>query len=707
MPYIRRNDGDAAAGVRLEAGRDLPGSLNARPPAVPVGLVAGLRIDDKLLNAIHAKKARGAMSALGYWSVDFPAQTVVQGETVAHLPGVLQEGAVGVAADSRGPDVGTVGELARRDGNGVRGGAAGKESADGVGKQVADRDVVGAALREDVFCGVGGAAAEVVFAIGADAEIGGIAIETRLDASLDDVTAPGPGDELTTMKEISIGLHDRTPGRVECLEGSVVELDCRVGQVRRGKAWRAAGDADQRFEDQARRCCMCPGSNHIALMIDVRDAEGWIDGGLIWIGGGPGEVIEINPGEKLVFRRNRVIDSERELIGVGDHLGRGRIRIHAVGARRQVGQRIACQDRADQAVYWHVECVCDVAAVRLLELHGIGDDVLVIARGTLLCSRHWENLRGAEDLAKPLILAEVEGPARSVVDVRQNDGATVGKAELVTAKRRNAPWGFRRCVIEEVARVEGGVADKFEDGTMKTALARASDDVGESRGAAPDLGGHPAGAGLDLFHRVDIEVGEGCAAHLRVAGIRAIRGEDRFHAALAVDSELLREVGGAVGVGHRARGQQQQLAEIALVQRQRTDRMAGKLFSAGGRGLGDSCRRNGRELESELGGIGICRGKRDRQRGGSGRQADRFGVREFAVFELQRQPVGGGGNAGEAEAAVGSRDGGEILPLSSELDRGSCHRLTRGVMHNARHALKSCWLGPELSAIGCAKEGQE
>jgi hypothetical protein len=45
--------------------------------------------------------------------------------------------------------------------------------------------------------------------------------------------------------------------------------------------------------------------------------------------------------------------------------------------------------------------------------------------------------------------------------------------------------------------------------------------------------------------------------------------------------------------------------------------------------------------------------------------------------------------------------------LSSELDRGSCHRLTRGVMHNARHALKSCWLGPELSAIGCAKEGQE
>ena len=65
-------------------------------------------------------------------------------------------------------------------------------------------------------------------------------------------------------------------------------------------------------------------------------------------------------------------------------------------------------------------------------------------------------------------------------------------------------------------------------------------DVGESGCAAADLGGHPAGAGIDALDRVHIEVGEGGAAHLRIADVGAVHGEGGFHAALAVDGELLR-----------------------------------------------------------------------------------------------------------------------------------------------------------------------
>ena len=109
-------------------------------------------------------------------------------------------------------------------------------------------------------------------------------------------------------------------------------------------------------------------------------------------------------------------------------------------------------------------------------------------------------------------------------------------------------------------------------------------DVGESGSAAADLGGHPAGAGVDALDRIHVEVGEGGAAHLGIADVGAVHGKGGFNAALAVDGELRGEVGGAVGVGHGAGGQQQQRAEVALVEGQFADGLAGKLFAAG-RGL--------------------------------------------------------------------------------------------------------------------------
>ncbi len=110
----------------------------------------------------------------------------------------------------------------------------------------------------------------------------------------------------------------------------------------------------------------------------------------------------------------------------------------------------------------------------------------------------------------------------------------------------------------------------------------ARDDVGVAGGAVADLGLHDAGAGFDFLDGVDVEVGEGGAAHFGVGGVDAVHGEDGGGAALAVDGELLREVGGAVGVGHGAGGEQEQFAEVARVQGQAGDLGSGEAFAAAG-----------------------------------------------------------------------------------------------------------------------------
>jgi hypothetical protein len=107
------------------------------------------------------------------------------------------------------------------------------------------------------------------------------------------------------------------------------------------------------------------------------------------------------------------------------------------------------------------------------------------------------------------------------------------------------------------------------------ALRRNSKTVGESRGAPSDFGRHPAGAGMDFFHRVDVEVRESGAAHFGVGRIGAIHGEYGGGASLAVHGELLGKVRGAVGIGHGAGGEEQKLAEIALVEGQFGDGFAG------------------------------------------------------------------------------------------------------------------------------------
>jgi len=109
----------------------------------------------------------------------------------------------------------------------------------------------------------------------------------------------------------------------------------------------------------------------------------------------------------------------------------------------------------------------------------------------------------------------------------------------------------------------------------------------EVLGAAADAGGHPPGAGIDSFDRVDIEVGEGGTTHLGIADVGAVHGKGRFHSALAVDGKLRGEVGGAIGIGHghgisRGRARRRRLAG----QQARGERDAGDDAHPGGAGGG-------------------------------------------------------------------------------------------------------------------------
>ena len=267
-----------------------------------------------------------------------------------------------------------------------------------------------------------------------------------------------------------------------------------------------------------------------------------------------------------------MVKPQRELIGFGRHFRRGCIRMRLEGTGGVIGHRIAGQHCRNGRIDGHCQRICGTV--------GVSDGIQPRALGGRW---HRHHLRGSQHLAKALVLDEVEGALAAIVDAGDQHRPAVGEAELIAAKGGNAAWIGQRRMIEVVARVEGGVAHKLEERSVKAALAGTSDDVGESRCAAADLGRHPTRAGFNSLHRVHVEVTEGGAAHLRIADVGAVHGKGRLNAALAVDGELLSKVGGAVDVSHGAGGQQQKRAEIALVQRQFAHRLARQLFAAGRR----------------------------------------------------------------------------------------------------------------------------
>lgn len=173
---------------------------------------------------------------------------------------------------------------------------------------------------------------------------------------------------------------------------------------------------------------------------------------------------------------------------------------------------------------------------------------------------------------------------------RKYDWTTNREPKLVARERWNTPWTGEAAAVKEVACIQRGIAEEFERRTVKPGSAGLSDDLRKARGAVADLGGHDAGTGTDFLNSVHVEVGERRSTHFRVRGIDAVRGEDRGGSPLAIYGELLGEIRGAVRVGHRASGKQDELAEIPLVERQARDFPAGEPLATAGLRLGDILR---------------------------------------------------------------------------------------------------------------------
>ena len=171
-------------------------------------------------------------------------------------------------------------------------------------------------------------------------------------------------------------------------------------------------------------------------------------------------------------------------------------------------------------------------------------------------------------MPEALILREIKCLAAAIVNSRKDDRAAVGHAEFIAGKRRETPSVYIALAVKEISRVEGGIANKFEQAPMHLIAAGLGDHVGESGSAVTGVRRHDARAGLHFLDGIDVEVGEGGAAQFGVGGVRSIDGKDGGGAALAVDGKLLSEIGGAVGVRHGAGSQEEELAKVAFIQRQ-------------------------------------------------------------------------------------------------------------------------------------------
>src|SRR5882672_11541063 len=71
--------------------------------------------------------------------------------------------------------------------------------------------------------------------------------------------------------------------------------------------------------------------------------------------------------------------------------------------------------------------------------------------------------------------------------------------------------------------------------------------------------------------------------------VSSIDGKDGGGATLAVDGELLREIGGAVGVRHGAGGEEKEPAEVAFVEGQAGHFSGGETLAATGLGRNRVC----------------------------------------------------------------------------------------------------------------------
>ena len=134
------------------------------------------------------------------------------------------------------------------------------------------------------------------------------------------------------------------------------------------------------------------------------------------------------------------------------------------------------------------------------------------------------------------------------------------------------------------------------------------------------------------------------------------------------------EIGRTVGVGHGAGSQQQQRAEVALIQRQFAHRLARQLFSAG-RGLFFF----GQDSDADF----ATARKSNCHRRTRTRNLDRLRVFGPAPVRLNRQTVGSGGQSSQAKAAIRSGHGLGLDPLRGQRHLRTGNGGARGVSQNA------------------------
>src|SRR6266849_2689439 len=252
-----------------------------------------------------------------------------------------------------------------------------------------------------------------------------------------------------------------------------------------------------------------------------------------------------------------MIEAERSLIRSGDNFGGCGEGARAVSPVRIIRQGVAGEQRRDAAADGNGQ------RIHRNRILGKSHDVDSLPLGL---SRHREYLCGSKNLPEALILREIKCLATAIVNSRKDDRAAVGDAEFIAGKRRETARAQIALVVEVISRVEGCIADKFEKAAMDLIAAGLGNHVRESGGAVTRVRRHDAGAGLHFLDSVDVEIGKGGAAELGVGGVRSIDGEDSGATTLTVDGELLREIGGAVGVRHGARSEEKESAEVAFVE---------------------------------------------------------------------------------------------------------------------------------------------
>src|SRR6266850_3248044 len=360
-----------------------------------------------------------------------------------------------------------------------------------------------------------------------------------------------------------------------------------------------------------------------------------------------------------------MIEPERSLICSGDNFGRCGEGARAVSAARSVWQRIAGEQRRDAAADGNGEGIAGkCGGVHSLPLRG---------------GRHRENLRGPENLPEALILREIKCFASAIINSREDDGTAVGDAEFIARKRRETASVQIALVVKKIPRVEGRIADKFEEAAVDLIAAGFRNHVRESGGAVTRVRRHHARVGLHFLDGVDVEVGKGSAAKLGVRGVRSIDGKDGGGATLAVDGELLREIGSAVGVRHGAGGEEKKPAEVAFIEGQTGHFSGGETLAATGLGRNRVCSDDNAEflpLGRELKSGGQCGAVFNDYRIRCSPNLARHAYRECVVAPSDRgeRELARRGSCGEIFAVGGRRE---------ELDGGAPYGIAPGVAQNA------------------------